>query len=316
MFIVSSCKINQDLKQDLLRQFPEVHFCFCDDIEEAEKHLPEADILLTYGEDLEDQHIESAKRLQWIMVLSAGVDRMPFKKIKEKNILVTNSRGIHKIPMAEYVISMLLQIFRQSKLLMENEKAHKWDKSVTMEEITGKAMLVAGTGAIGGEVARLAKAFRMKTIGISRSGKPVDHFDQVFQSDQILDVLPTADFVISILPSTEETRHFFGKAHFQAMNRKAIFVNIGRGSTVCEQDLIEALQEKEIFHAVLDVFEQEPLPEHHPFWDMDNVTVTPHLSGVTPQYQPRAIEIFVQNLKSYLKGENLFINIVDPNRGY
>lgn len=316
MLVITSCNIKENLKEKLIRQYPEATFRFYNNIHEAEKDLPEAEILLTYGEDLTDEHIELANRLKWIMVLSAGVERMPFQIIKEKNIMVTNSRGIHKTPMAEYVISMLLQVSRKAKQLFLNEQAHLWDRRVTMEEITGKTMLIAGSGAIGQEVARVAKAFRMKTIGVSRSGKPVPHFDEVHQKDDFMALLPEADFVISILPSTHETHRFFRKVHFRAMKKEAIFLNMGRGDTVCEKELLEALRDHEISHAVLDVFEQEPLPENHPFWEMENVTVTPHLSGVSPEYQPRAIDIFEQNLNAYMKGKNHLINLLDPDRGY
>jgi phosphoglycerate dehydrogenase-like enzyme len=316
MMILTTCRVKRNIQEKLVRKFPSITFHFCNNIEEAVPFLSQAEILITYGEDLTNKHIEQGIHLKWIMVISAGLDKMPFQAIQERNILVTNVKGIHGIPMAEYAIAMLLQVSRQAKVLYENEKKHKWDRTVRMTEITGKTMLVVGAGAIGQEVARLAKAFRMKTIGISRSGRQTDYFDEMFPIENFQEKLPEADFVISVLPSTHETKHLIREEHFQLMKESAIFLNIGRGDVVDEKGLISALKKKEIAHAILDVFAKEPLPEDHPFWDMENVTVTPHLSGISPQYQPRAFEIFEHNLNKYLNGDTDLRNIIDPNRGY
>ncbi len=268
-------------------------------MDEAKQDIGRADIFITFGEDLTAELISEAVRLRWIMVLSAGIDRLPFAAIKERGILVTNARGIHKVPMAEYAISMLLQVVRQQKQLMKNEAEQTWDRSVRMQELTEKTLVIAGTGAIGQEVARLAKAFRMTVYGISRSGKAVENVDQNVTHDELERVLPEADAVVSVLPSTPETKEFFTFDEFRVMPNRAIFLNMGRGDAVRENDLIKALREKEIAHAVLDVFEEEPLPEGHPFWQMDNVTVTPHISGISPHYQRRALAIFEENLEMF-----------------
>lgn len=316
MYVLTSCKIRKDLRERLLQAYPTVTYQFCKSIEEAQEFLHEADVLLTYGEDLDEEKIEQATNLKWIMVLSAGMDRMPFNKIEEKGIIVTNSRGIHKTPMAEYAISMLLQVCRQTKTIIEQEEANEWDRSVKMTEISSKTMLVAGTGAIGQEVARLAKAFQMRTIGMSRSGNPKEFFDEVYTTEEGLRHIGEADFIVSVLPSTPDTRGLFTKNHFEQMKSSAIFLNMGRGDVVDSSELINALRDNDIAHAVLDVFDQEPLPAADPLWDMQNVTVTPHISGISPQYQPRAIAIYEENLKVYLEGKQDYLNLVDPRKGY
>lgn len=316
MYILSSVKVRRDLREYLVQTYPLSTFNFCSDMEEAEPFLDKAEILLTYGEDLDNGKIEKANQLKWINVLSAGIDQMPAQKIKEKGILVTNSRGIHKIPMAEYALSMLLQSSRNMKTLIRHEQENNWDRSVKMTEITGKTMLIAGTGAIGQEVARLAKAFRMKTVGVSRSGRIKDYFDEVKASEELEKVIGEADFIVSVLPSTEETKEYYQPTHFKQMKSTAIFLNMGRGDAVKESVIINAIKESEISHAVLDVFEQEPLPDHSPLWNMEGVTVTPHLSGISPEYQPRAIDIFEKNLAVYTRGGGNYINQVDPTRGY
>ncbi|WP_314733334.1 D-2-hydroxyacid dehydrogenase [Anaerobacillus sp. CMMVII] len=278
--------------------------------------LVNADVLITYGEDLNDEIINKSTNLKWIMVISAGLDRMPFPSIKEKGILVTNAKGIHKIPMAEYTMAMILQVARQAKLLIKNEEKHLWDRTVSMTELHGKTLGVLGAGAIGTQIAKYAQVFQMKTIGLNRSGKRVEMFDEMVTMKTINDLLEKSDFIVSVLPSTPETDGLLNKAIFDQMKENVIFINIGRGKNVNEQDLIAALNSGKIAHAVLDVFEYEPLPKDHPFWDMENVTVTPHLSGISAQYQPRAMEIFEKNLELFLKGSNEYINQVDLEKGY
>lgn len=306
-----------DLQQKLIGDFPAIEFTFTEDRAEAKKYAPTADVLATYGGQLDREIIEKADNLKWIMVLSAGVDPLPADLIVERNILVTNVRGIHKISMAEYAISMLLQVYRQEKQQIKLEENKAWDKkSIKLNEITGKTMLVLGTGAIGQEVARLAKAFRMTTYGVSRSGKDVEYFDQCYKISELEPLLPKVDFVISVLPSTKETKGMITYDHFKLMQNHAVFLNMGRGDLVASEDIIKAVRNDEIAHAVLDVFEEEPLPKDHPLWTEENVTVTPHISGSSPYYQQRAIEIFHHNLNVYLNGKGNYINKIDISRGY
>jgi|SRR5690625_539086 len=306
-----------NLQEQLKDDFSTVEFTFTEDIVEAKKYAPTADVLATYGGQLDREIIEIAEKLKWVMVLSAGVDPLPADLIEERNILVTNVRGIHKISMAEYAISMLLQVYRQEKEQIKLEKEKVWNKrNVKLDEITGKTMLVLGTGAIGQEVARLAKAFRMTTYGVSRSGKDVEHFDQCYKISELDQLLPKVDFVIAVLPSTKETAGLITYDHFKLMQNHAVFLNMGRGDLVTSDDIIKAVRNSEIAHAVLDVFEQEPLPKDHPLWTEENVTVTPHISGLSPYYQQRAIEIFKHNLDVFLTGENNYINKINISRGY
>lgn len=314
--ILFSAKISKKHQERLMKEFPEENFIFCNDMKEAKNSLSEAEILVTYGEDVTAEDVRDAKHLKWMMVLSAGIEKLPFKEIIQQDILITNARGIHKIPMAEYTIAMLLQVVRKAKTIYERQAEKQWDRSIKMDEISQKTMLIAGTGAIGQEVARLAKAFRMKTIGVSRSGRKVEHFDENHGTKQLHNVLPQADFVVSVLPSTRETKYLFNEDSFRSMPNHAIFLNMGRGDVVQTEVLLEAVRNGEISHAVLDVFEEEPLPEDHPMWIEENITITPHLSGISPRYVSRALTIFERNLASYRsKGKNV-INKMDLDRGY
>jgi len=318
MATIFTLKISEKIQQRLKENFPTMEFIFCENMEEAEKHIEKAEIIVTFGGDLNDDLVMRAERLKWVSVLSAGLDQLPFASLEKKNVMVTNVKGIHKTPMAEYVISMLLQVYRNEKVFIEKEQEHIWHRDTKQMplEISEKTMLIAGTGAIGQEVARLAKAFHMKTIGVSRSGRTVEHFDENVTTNEMKTYLPEADFVISVLPSTKETKNLYTIDYFQSMKDDAVFLNMGRGDVVESDVIIKAVREKEIMHAVLDVFETEPLPKDHPLWDEARVTITPHISGISPNYLPRALKILEQNLDVYIKGDGEYVNEIDTSRGY
>ncbi|MFA9559209.1 D-2-hydroxyacid dehydrogenase [Evansella sp. AB-rgal1] len=316
MNIVSSAKIRRDLREHLHSTYPQLEFQLCKNMTEAESFLATAEILLTNGFDVTKEHIINAKNLKWIMVLSAGIDELPLEQIKNRNILVTNVSGIHAIPMAEYTIAMMLQVSRNTKALIKSEQDKHWNSKLVMNEIHGKTIGILGTGAIGQEVARLAKAFHMKTMGMNRSGREVSYFDVMYTSAQLHDIVKESDFLLSVLPKTKETDGILTKNEFALMKKNAILINIGRGNVMNDWDLLHALNNGEIAHAVLDVFNEEPLPTDHPYWRMENVTVTPHLSGISPKYQSRALEIFEANLKEFLNGRENYINKINLSKGY
>lgn len=316
MKIVSSILPPSYIQDEIKAEFPNVEFIFNKGIKAVEDSMRDADVFITYGEDLTSEHINNAQNLKWIMVMSAGVEKMPFSSCINKNILVTNAKGIHKTPMAEFTIGLMLQHTKQMRELWKQEQREEWNRRVPIGELNDKKLLVLGTGAIGGEVARLAKAFNMHTIGVNRSGRIVEFVDEVHKQIDLDNALPEADFIVSVLPSTEETKHLLKSHHFQLMKGSAVFINIGRGDLVEEKILIDALVNKEIAHAYLDVFYSEPLKEGHPFWKMENVTVTPHISSITKSYLPRAFNIFKHNLHTYIKNKENFINVIDLGRGY
>ena len=314
MKILFSLLLKPELQAKLLEEFPEVEFIFHKGLDENE--LKSADIFVTYGEDIELSHLETAKQLKWIMVASAGLEKMPLKEIAARDIVVTNVRGIHKIPMAESIIAHILSIKKSLPLVAENQKQKVWFRRVQSFELHGSTALIIGPGAIGGEVGRILQAFGVKTIGCNRSGHAAPYMDEMTSFEQIADVLPLADIVISILPSTEETKGLLTYEHFKSMKPSAIFMNYGRGDVVKETDILQAMQEECIAYAVLDVFENEPLGQDHPFWEMNNVIISPHISSHSSQYLVRALEIFSNNLNLWLNGNKELDNIIVLEKGY
>ncbi len=303
----------EDQQARLKIEFPEIDFYF---LYKDKSHLSSADIIVTYGEDLTAEDIADAVKLQWIMVASAGIEKLPHQAIAERGITVSNVKGIHKIPMAESALAHLLSIKRSLPVIYRNQRNHEWSRRTHSSEMHGSTALVLGPGAIGSEIGRLLKAFGVNTIGCNRSGTPADHMDEMVSFEAILEKLPQADYVISVLPSTNETKYLLKEEHFQAMKKTAIFMNLGRGDLVSDKVLLNAVLNEEIAYAVLDVFEQEPLPEGHPYWSMDNVIVSPHVSSHSGKYVERALDVFIPNLRKWQAGQTVPANLVNMEKGY
>ncbi|MCM3388482.1 NAD(P)-dependent oxidoreductase [Ureibacillus chungkukjangi] len=304
-----------DLQKQLVDQFPEIEFAFRKGI--VDNDLETAEVIVTYGEDLSAEDIAKAQNLKWIFVASAGVEKMPKEAIAQRNILVSNVRGIHKKPMTESILAHILSIKRILPTIYNNQRNKVWDKrGGRPTELNGSTALIIGPGAIGGEIGRLLQAFDVYTIGCNRSGNPAEYMNETFRMDEISEHLPKTDIVISVLPSTKETEHLIKYEHFQLMKDNAIFMNFGRGNLVETSVLIRALEEQQIQHAVLDVFEEEPLPLESKLWELDNVTISPHCSSHSSRYLERSLEIFIPSLEKYLAGDTNIENKMNILRGY
>lgn len=304
-----------DLQKQLIEEFPQVEFVFRKGI--VEEDLETAEVIVTYGEDLTDEHIEKAHNLKWIFIASAGIEQMPKQAIASKNILVSNVRGIHKKPMTESILAHILSLKRSLPYIYNNQRNKRWDKrGGRPTELNGSTALIIGPGAIGGEIGRLLQAFDVYTIGCNRSGKPAEYMNETHPLEGLAEHLPKADIVISILPSTDETKHLIRYEHFELMRSNAIFMNFGRGDLVATEVLVRALEEKQIHHAVLDVFEEEPLPQECKLWELDNITISPHCSSHSSRYLERSFEIFKPSLLKYLEGDTNLENKMDILRGY
>lgn len=263
--------------------------------------------------------LAGAERLAWLQQWGAGADwllRQPHAA--ELPFVLTNTSGVHAVPISEHVFACILAFARALPRAFRHQARAEWKPVPAAEliELAGKTLLLVGVGAIGMRVARLALAFGMRVEAVRRDARrPLEGAHAVFEPDALLDVLPNADVVVITAPLTSATRGMFGAEQFRAMKRSAYLVNIGRGATLIEADLVTALQDGELAGAALDVFEQEPLPATSPLWGMSNVIVTAHYSGATPLYAARALEIFLDNLARFRAGEEL-VNVVDKLRGY
>jgi phosphoglycerate dehydrogenase-like enzyme len=267
------------------------------------------------GWNVPREAVQRAGRLRWIHSTAAGVDQLLYPEVMERDIVITTSSGIHQ-PLVEHVFAMLLALTRRLHVAIRNQMGRKWDRARAVGgEVRGMTMGVLGLGSIGAEVAEKAAVFGMRVIGTKRTPAPVPHVERVYPPEALRDVLAASDVVVIALPLTDETRGLLGEAEFRAMKRTAIVINIGRGPIVQEAALVRALQERWIGGAGLDVFEREPLPGDSPLWAMEDVIITPHVSGGWPGYLEAAVPLFCENLARYLRGTAL-LNLVDKSRGY
>ncbi|MEX2246787.1 MAG: D-2-hydroxyacid dehydrogenase [Dehalococcoidia bacterium] len=260
---------------------------------------------------------EVAPHLKWVQLTSAGADRLLSSGFIEEGIVVTTVSGLHATPIGEYVLAAMLMFAKGAPKSMRAQLRHEWARFLPTE-LRGKTVGIVGMGHIGAEVARLSKAFGCRVLASRRSVEGPSsggHADELLPPRELPRLLGESDYVVLCVPLTPETRGLIGEAELRAMRPTAVLVNIARGPVAVEADLIRALREGWIAGAALDVFEKEPLAEDSPLWDMENVIVSPHISGGTEIYNQRAVEIFVENLRRYLAGEPQR-NVVDPVRGY
>ena len=257
----------------------------------------------------------NSKQLKWVHALSAGVDDF-VPKLRNTDIILTNSSGVHPIPIAEHVFGMLLMHNRKLNKAVLSQQRKEWKAfRHDVSELHGKAMLILGYGAIGIQIGKLAKAFGMHVVGMKRSKSKEPFADEIITYSELHAHLPKADYIVIALPSTKETENMLNKEALSTLKQNAVLVNIGRGEVIDEQALIEFLSKRKDVTALLDVFETEPLPASSPLWKMGNVLITAHYAGATPEYMNRAIAIFCDNLKAYLKGKKM-PNLVDKELGY
>ena len=242
--------------------------------------------------------------LKWLHTFSAGVDAPVFQAIIDRGTLLTNSSGASAPSIAQYALAMMLHRTKRIDEWRDQQRRHEW-AMLNTGELTGQTAGIIGTGAIGGEVARLAKAFGMRTLGMRRSDKRTPHVDELVTRRRLSYLLKQSDFVVLACPLTKETEGLIGERELRAMKPTATLINVARGRIVDEAWLIRALQERWIAGACLDVFTVEPLPESSPLWDMPNVIVTPHNSGPSPLNMARAMAIFLDNLDRFANGRKL-----------
>lgn len=280
------------------------------------EQLAQAEIIIGWARGIGEELLDKSASLRWIQSWSAGIDNMPLQRLQEHGVLLTTASGVHAEPIAAVIFGFILSFTRNLHTAIRNQSQGRWYAEGCESEVSGKTAVIFGTGAIGSETARIAKAFHMKTVGVSRSGQPVEHFDSVLPITQLKEAVAQGDFIINALPLTDETKHLFNAEAFSAFKQGSYYINIGRGGTTHTGDLIDALNSGHLRGAGLDVFETEPLPQDHPLWSMDQVIMTPHSAGITDRYADRMVDIIVENLGSYITTGSPSLNVVDFNQQY
>ena len=254
------------------------------------------------------------RQLRWVHLFSGGAEHALYPEMIASDVLLTCSKGAHAIPIAEHAIMLMLMLQRHMGQYLRWQREHHWGRE-WLQELTGKTLLIVGLGNTGRELARKAMAFGMHVVGTKRHPSAVPNVEQVGSPDELLTLLPLADFVVVTAPSTADTRGLIGSAELHAMKPTAFFLNVSRGSVVNQAALEQALKEGWIAGAGLDALQPEPLPADSPLWDRENVFVTPHNSAATWNIGQRIMDLFCENLRRYLHAEPL-LNVVDKQAGY
>jgi phosphoglycerate dehydrogenase-like enzyme len=280
-----------------------------------EKNLDRVEI---YIGEIDYAYLARMPNIRWAQLWYAGVDGMrAHPELKDRPFLFTNAR-IHGPQITEHVFAMILSWNRCLPQVLEAKKRREWLRfsDTSLRTLAGASMLILGCGVIGERIAVAALAFGMRVTGLRRNpAKGGGPRVQIEPPEKLRDLLPQADYVLNILPGTPATMRIFGAEEFALMKKSALYINVGRGTTTDEAALIEALRRKTIAGALLDVVEQEPLPPESPLWDMDNLILSPHYAGLHPGYAGIALELVLDNLGRYVRGEPLKF-LVDKQAGY
>ena len=253
--------------------------------------------------------VRVAPGLRFVQATAAGageqVRAAQLTAAELERVEIASASGVHAVPLAEWSLLGLLAFTKGLPRLRRDAAARHWDH-YPVAELRGRTLLVIGVGEIGAEVARLASAFGMRVLGVKRdTSEPVEHVDAVHAPEAIDDLVEEADAIVITLPLTNETRGLISRRTIGRMRDGAIIVNVGRGGVVDEQALIEALAAGRLAGAALDVFAEEPLPESSPLWALENVIVSPHTSALSWHENERIVDLFADNLRRYLRGDEL-----------
>ncbi len=277
--------------------------------------MPENTEVLVCYDPFAKVDISKLDKLKFIQLVSKGINQAPREKIKNAGIIVANNGNATSIPIAEWIITMILMLLKNSSFIYKNMNDKIWNEDRNISELAGKRVIILGTGGIAIEAASRLKAFGVEITGINRSGRAVAGFNRCCSLDQFNNLLPECDILVSAIPATSETKNLINKKTLSLLKKDACFINISRGSVVNEDDLIEKLNDGSLRGASLDVFKQEPLSSDSPLWDAANIIITPHNSYLSDAYRNRVFEVIFKNLKKYKSGKTLDF-VVDFEKGY
>jgi len=287
-------------RRTLEPKFPELFIHAAKSKEEIGDFVEKMEVLLAFR--LPDELMKKATRLQWIQSMATGVDYFINLPSLRKEILITSTRGMHGPQMSEMAFLHMLNLTRNYPRMLRNQDRRVWERW-PQPLLSGKTVGILGIGVIAEELARKCKAFKMKVYGISKTAREVEGIDRFYGREELPRVAAEIDYLIVLVPYSPETHKIVNAKVLSAMKPTAYLINIARGQVIDEEALIEALKNRKIAGAGLDVFNEEPLPKDHPFWGMENVIVSPHVAGMSEIYAEQLLPIFEENLRRFLKGE-------------
>ncbi|MBN1689598.1 MAG: D-2-hydroxyacid dehydrogenase [Dehalococcoidia bacterium] len=277
--------------------------------------LSEAEIIYGYG--LPNDVIARSPKLKWVQMTSTAVDKFLTDDLRRSSVVMTNVRGMHSVPVGEFVISQMLMFAKGAHRCFQQKQGKQWKPFMPLM-LYAKTVGIVGLGNIGRQVARLSKSLGMRVLGVRRSeakSKTTKYVDEIFPRRQLKKMLNDCDFVVLTVPLTAETENMIGEAELRSMKPTAYLINVSRGNVVNEDALVNALENNRIAGAGMDVFAVEPLPPGSRLWDLSNVMLSPHIAGGMECYAEQATDIFCENLRRYMNGQKL-LRTVDKKKGY
>lgn len=289
----------------------DIALLMCKNDEEIDKYIGEADIIFS-GSTFPVNFLRKAKKLKWVQSMSAGVENFTSSGLIESNIILTKVKGVFGPIMSEYVIGHIFAITQNIKNIYENKRNKIW-KQFVVGSIRNATIGIMGLGSVGAYIAYMLHLLGANVITIDEQEKRLPYIGQEYLIDDLYDFLVKPDFLIITLPLTSKTRNLIGENEFNIMKKNIYIFNISRSGIVQTEALIKALKSKKISGAVLDVFDKEPLPKDHELWTLDNVTITPHISG--PSLPEDIVKVFLDNLVRFEKNKKLK-GIVDLKKEY
>jgi len=308
------------LRDRLASDFPKVDFVYLPSYDLLSGQIPDADVLI--GWSIRPDQFAAARKLKWIHSPAAAVHQLMFPELIKSEVVVTNSGDVHGPVVAEHAIALLLALAKRIPQAMRYQRKKEWAQEILWgeqprpREIASTTVLVIGMGSIGREFASRAKGLGMKVIAVRENPqKGPGSADAVYSPEQLDSVIPEADYILLCTPVTPATTGLIDRLRLARMKPDAYVINVGRGPLVDEAALIEVLKDHKIAGAALDVFTEEPLPKHSPFWDLENVLITPHTAAVTDRLWERHFQLISENLRRFLDGRPL-LNLIDKRRGY
>ncbi len=309
------------VRDRLQKQFPQLEIVQLPDYSEVTEQIRDADAMLAWS--VRPEQFRAAHRLRWIHSTAAAVHQLMFPQLVESDVVVTNSRQVHGPVVAEHALALMFAVARKVPAAVRYQRQHVWGQErMWLEgpmpaELQGATLGLIGLGSIGQEIARRASALGMRVLAVREHPERgrADGVEAVYGPGQLGDLLAASDYVVLAAPVTASTERLMDRARLAQMRPTACLVNVGRGVLVDEAALADALREKKIAAAALDVLEKEPLPPDSPLWDMENVLITPHTGSVTPRLWERQYALISENVRRFLAGEPL-LGVVDKGKRY
>jgi D-2-hydroxyacid dehydrogenase (NADP+) len=289
-------------ERELMARFPDLVVHKAATMADIAVDLATVDVLFAFGIAIGDSLIARMTHLKWIASLATGVDHFLRCPSLERNTIVTSARGIHGPAMRETVATLMLALSRDVRRLVNNKAAHRWERGERWPLLAGKTAVVVGIGVSGIAIGELLKAFGMRVVGVTRTPRAVAGFDTMVPTAELARAAAEADYLINVLPGSDDNRGIFNHAVFAALKPDAYFINVGRGETVDEAALIDGLKSKRIGGAGLDVFQSSPLKPDSPFWDLPNVVISPQVGGFFIGYEDYVMPLLMENMRRFLAG--------------